>query len=206
MRKLQKLAAFTLLFLFVVAGYQRICYAQSAQFEGVSVQAATGVQQQNVKVAGLVINNKSFRLPDQTYDKTVVPFYLGVTYTAAITANLTLGTILEYSPVSNQVGVSLAPGFAFAEQTQGYFKLGWVYSPTTVDQGPGRSSLPGYMSGGLVGVGVKRFWSNNIYAYAELNYIRFANMSFDSWYSGHPISGYATTAAVNMMAGLGYRF
>jgi hypothetical protein len=204
--RLKKLVASPVFCLIAISSYPYFCHAQSSQFEGVSVQAATGLQQQTVKVEGLSIRNSPFKLPDQRYDKTVVPFYLGATYTAGLTANLTLGTVLEYSPISNQVSLSVSPGYAFSEQTQGYLKLGWVYSPTTVDQGVGRSPIPGYMNGGLAGAGVKRFWTKNIYAYAEFNYIKFANLSFDSWYGGLPISGYARTDAFNIMAGLGYRF
>lgn len=181
-------------------------HAQAVNFEGLSVQAAVGIQQQTVKVSGLGINGTAYKLPNQRYDNTAVPFYLSAGYAAAVTPNLTLGAIVEYSPISNQVGISVVPGYALTDQTQAYLKLGWVYSPTTVDQGPGRSDSSEYLNGGLVGAGVKMLVTKNIYVYAELNYIRFASMRFGSWYGSMPINGYANVDAYNLMAGLGYRF
>ena len=93
--RLKRLAASPVYYLIALSSYPYFCNAQSAQFEGLSVQAATGLQQQTVKVEGLSICNSPFK---------------------------------------------------------------------------------------------------------------FANLNFDSWYSGLPIGGYVRTDAFNIMAGLGYRF
>ena len=203
---LGRAALISWLYALFACSYTLCSHAQSVAFEGVSLQSAVGIQPQTVKVTGLGINNTPFTLPDQRYNTTAVPFYLGATYTASITPEITLGGVLEYAPVSKQVSLSLAPGYAITEGALGYLKLGWVYTQTNVDQGVGRSTIPGYMNGGLLGAGVRVFWTNNIYAYAEFNYIKFASLNFGSWYAGAPITGYANTDAYNVMVGFGYKF
>ncbi len=178
----------------------------TASLHGVAIQAAAGYQQQTVNVTGLGINNTSYRLPDRHYNTTAVPTYLGLSYTRGLTDIVTLGAIAEYNPVSNQIALSVVPGLQMRTGALGYLKIGWVYSPTNVDQGPGRSSTPGYLNGTLIGIGVKIPYTPNIFGYAEANYIKFANMPFGSWAGHLAVRGNAAVEATNLMIGVGYRF
>jgi opacity protein-like surface antigen len=117
-----------------------------------------------------------------------------------------LGAQVEYYPISQQVSLSISPGYAFNNWLLGYLKLGWVYVPSTVDQGPGRQAYDVNLNGVVAGIGVKAMITRGVYGYAELNYVQLERLKFTSWAGMIPITGYANTKAYNAVIGVGYRF
>ena len=200
--------AYICIFLLNQLALVSIAKAQSSSdaVQGLALQVGVGLQQRSVKVTGLGINNTTHKLPDEGYDSTSGQTFLGLSYTAKLNEFATLGVIAELNPIKNHAAVSLVPGYTLANKLHGYLKLGWAYSATSVDQGPGRSKTPGYLNGVLVGVGVKVPWNEQLFGYAEVNYVNFASMRINSWQRGLPVNGYTNVNTANLMLGVGYKF
>ncbi len=181
-------------------------YAQAAQLEGVSVQLGTGYEQGWLRFKDVKLTRSNTRLDMQDVSNSGVPLVLGLGYTKVLGASATLGGLVEYNPISNRVALSVVPGYMLTEQVQGYLKLGWVYATTSVDQGPGARAIPAYLNAAYLGLGAKVLFTEQVFGFAEVNYMKYASLSFSSNLNTLPISGYADTSALNFIVGVGYRF
>jgi hypothetical protein len=180
--------------------------AQTSAFTGPSIYTATGYQYGSVKISDVRVSgtNVGIRLPNYYSNGS---FWLtGLNYTHVFKNNLSLGGQVEYYPISQQLSISISPGYAFNDRFLGYLKLGWVNGSSTVDQGPGRQPYKVNLNGVVAGAGIKASIFKGVFGYAEFNYAQFERLSFTSWAGPFPISGNADTKAYSVVIGLGYKF
>ena len=180
--------------------------AQNSVFQGPSVYTATGYQYGSVRLNDVRVRDTDINVPIPNYYTNGSFWLTGVNYTHVFANDLSLGAQLEYYPISQQVSVSISPGYAFNEQVLGYLKLGWVYGSSTVDQGPGRQAYKVNLNGVVAGMGVRAMIYQGVFGYVEFNYAQFERLSFTSWAGPIPITGNADTKAYNAVIGIGYQF
>lgn len=178
----------------------------ASNFLGFSALTAIGLQSGTVKLDNVRLRNTPYNVQLPNYHSTGTPWLVGVNYTYVFKNSVTLGGQLEYFPVSQQMAISLTPGFQFNEKIHGYLKFGWIRAPSTVDQGPGRKSYDVDLYGIVAGLGAKYGFTQNLYGFLEVNTAQFQKLNFTSWQGALPIEGSATTRAQNIMLGMGYRF
>lgn len=175
-------------------------------FEGFALQAAVGYQPYVINLNRLGIANTNIKLNDQNYYNSSIPYFIGGSYTAAISRDITLGAQIEVNPVNQQYVFSLLPGYALTSELQGYIKLAWVNAMLTVDQGSNQSKISATVNGMTAGLGVKQFWTTNWYGFIEANYVKMDTVKFNNPINGIPISGNMDYSGYNAMVGVGYRF
>ncbi len=178
----------------------------AASFEGFTLQASVGYQPHVANVTNVGIRNTNRQLSGRTIYNQSVPFILSAGYTWSIGESATIGTQIEFNPINQQVGITILPGYAFTTELQGYLKLGGVVSRVSIDQGPNRDDTAASINGAMVGLGIKQMWTQNLYGFAEMNYLRFGSFGFTSWRGNVPIHGTSNISAYNAMVGVGYRF
>lgn len=188
------------------------CYANessnqpSRNFDGLSVQAAVGYQPYTIRASKLNIQNTTFVLPDRAENGSSTPYFAGLTYTVAVSDTTTVAIQAEINPVNQQYVLSVLPGYAFSSDTQAYFKVAWVNALVTVNQSSMQTRLDATANGVTAGLGIKKLFTQNWYAFAEANYVKMDTFKFQSSVNGVPISGNADYSGFNVMAGIGYRF
>jgi opacity protein-like surface antigen len=180
--------------------------AQESSFKGLSVYTATGLQKGSVTLSDVTVSNTNIPVPTNDYHSTGTPWMVGLNYAHALSSRITLAAQIDYFPVSQQVALSILPGYEFTSRTLGYIRLGWVHAPSTVDQGPGRAAYKVNLNGVVGGIGAKYLVTPNLYGFVELNYVKFEQLRFTSWVGQIPITGNANSQAVNLLLGVGYRF
>lgn len=180
--------------------------AQDSVFTGPSIYTATGYQYGSVRLNDVRVRNTSIGVQIPNYYSTGSFWLTGLNYTHVFKNNLSLGGQVEYYPISEQVSVSISPGYAFNDAFLGYLKLGWIYGSSKVDQGPGRQAYKVNLNGVVAGIGVKAMIFKGIFGYVEFNYAQFERLNFTSWAGPIPITGNADTKAYNAVIGLGYQF
>lgn len=184
-------------------------HAQASGFMGFAVEAASGYQEMSIKVQDVKVNNMVIGRADQDQQIAGVPYAVNVGYSAALNQTAGLGARFEYNPKSGRIAVSIIPSWALTENVQAYGKLGWAYMPTSVV-----ASLPSfmvnsqtaYLNGPLVGVGAKLLLTDNVYAFVELTYYKYADLALATKNGPMNISGRVSSSAQNALIGLGYRF
>ena len=121
--------------------------------------------------------------------------------------------------VKDTFGVSIEPGYYFANQTLGYLKLGWAQTKVSVSandydstSSPPASSFNGSANtqGALYGLGFKQMITKNVYLGVEAYQIQYANKSFSGQATnGSVISNTTVTVKPTQSFGgvvLGYKF
>jgi hypothetical protein len=116
-------------------------------------------------------------------------------------------------------GVSIEPGYYFANQTLGYLKLGWAQTKVSLNSNsydstnnPPASSFNGSANtqGALYGLGFKQMITSNVYLGVEAYQIQYANKSFSGTSrDGAVVSNFTVTAKPTQSFGgvvLGYKF
>jgi len=182
-------------------------YQTPAQhFTGLALQAAVGYQPYVANFNQLSIANTNIKLNDQNYYSNSIPYFIGASYTAAISRDITLGAQIEVNPVNQQYVLSILPGYAFTSEIQGYLKFAWVNAMMTVDQGSNQGKISATVNGGTVGLGIKQLWSENWYGFLEANYVKMNTVKFNSPINGIPLSGNMDYSGYNVMVGIGYKF
>jgi outer membrane immunogenic protein len=181
-------------------------FSQAQNFEGVSVQLSTGYQDFSLKPKDIRVEPTSYVIDARTTSKSGVPVVLSAAYTAALGNAFTLGAVVDYFPITSQVGLSVVPGYALTEKTQGYVKLGWAYVSTTLEPGNGLEKVNSYLNGPTAGIGVKTLFTENLYGFAEFNYIAYQTATFSSGGQSVTVNGKTNNQAYNFLLGVGYKF
>ena len=180
-------------------------------FTGLSIYSATGYQHATVKTSNLRVSGTNITLPSRSESTHSTFWLLGLDYTHVFDNKFSLGAQVDYYPKSTQVALSVSPGYEFNDTVMGYLRLGWASVPTTVPQGPTRSSYETRLDAYFVGVGAKVNLYRGIYTYAELRYSEVERLTSTAIVNMPglgplPVEGSADTSAVNAFIGLGYRF
>ena len=175
-------------------------------FEGFALQAAVGYQPYAVNFNQIRIANTNIKLNDQNSYNHSTPYFIGASYTAAISHDITLGAQIEVNPINQQYVLSLLPGYAFTSEIQGYLKLAWVNAVMTIDQGSNQSKISATVNGATAGLGFKQFWTPNWYGFIEANYVKMDTIKFNTPINGIPLNGNIDYSGYNAMVGIGYKF
>lgn len=217
--------------------------SDASNFEGINIQAGVGYQGTSAKVdsitnngvGGLNINGASLGQANGSS----VAATLGLGYTKALTDSFTLGIEAEYNGVpsqtgsadfkdstgsalvtnankftlSNQMSVSLIPGFAVSPDTLIYAKVGYAMATLkSNDQSTPAIFGSSNLNGILLGLGAKMNFSKNVYGFAEANAVQYGsastsgNLNRTNPVSVIPVSGSAKVNSYNGLVGVGYRF
>lgn len=184
-------------------------------FTGWSIYTATGYQQAKIHISNLRVQGTNVALPSRSETTNSTFWLVGLDYTHVFDNQFSLGAQVDYYPRSTQVALSISPGYQFNDFVLGYVRLGWASVPTTVGQGPGRSSYETRLDAYFAGIGAKVNLYDGVFAYAELRYSQVERLNFTSSTNvtlapgrvvSVPIQGSADTTAANAFIGLGYRF
>ena len=107
--------------------------------------------------------------------------------------------------LSSRYSVYVAPGYEIDSSSVVYGKVGYASSKLKVNNGDGdQTTLTGY----ILGAGYKKFFKDNIYGFAELNYIKLNSSTISgigSTYTGtysYNVGG----NEYNALVGVGYKF
>ncbi len=180
--------------------------SQSLNFEGFSAQISTGYQELLIQPRDVRVHNTNFEVNGTDTRTGTVPLVLGLGYTASIGSSSTLGGQLDYDPVANRVSISMVPGYAFTDSTQGYVKLGWSYQSTTFGQGASGLTASATLNGPFGGLGARVLITQNFYGFAELNYIQYLSTSVSAQRNAVALDAHASPRLYNVLVGLGYKF
>lgn len=175
-------------------------------FEGVSLQAAVGTQPYIIKANNIELTNPRIALPNQNYYGNSTPYFAGLSYTAALSDRFTIGAQFEINPVNQQYVLSLLPGYAFNERTQGYAKFAWVNAVVTISPDSSQNKFSSTANGMTAGVGIKYLFTPTWYGITELNYVKMNTFAFSSAINNIAINGNIDYSGFNIMIGLGYKF
>lgn len=106
-------------------------------------------------------------------------------------SNIESGALTQQSKVKNLWGISVEPGYYFADKSLGYIKLGWAMASTSQSFNLGSDSAnvsTGTANGFLYGLGFKQLVTDNIYVGIDAYQVSFSSVSANTnWY------GYNTT-------------
>ena len=107
--------------------------------------------------------------------------------------------------LSSRYSVYVAPGYEIDSSSVVYGKVGYTSSKVRVNDGStDQTTLTGY----ILGAGYKKFFKDNIYGFAELNYIKFNSSTISG--NGTTFTGtYSYNVggnAYNTLVGVGYKF
>lgn len=214
-------------------------FAQAKNFEGIGLQISTGYQNNEIKTSNSNINgysviNGTDVIGAQNVSKGGMPLNLGLGYNLALTDRFMLGAMVEYNPLSmdlgsgsitfngnpvtdggykgklqNQVSLSLLPGYAFTDSAMGYLKLGWINATAKLEPSDGSSSLSKNANGFLVGLGGRYLFTKNVYGFAEANYATYAGVNANTSLgnnSSDTIGAKMTPSSYSFLLGVGARF
>ncbi len=187
-------------------GFASQAFAQARNFEGFDLQISTGYQQFSLNPKDVTIENINRGINTKDTSKSGVPLILGAGYTAALGDAFTLGAALDYYPITSQLALSVVPGYAFTEQTQGYIKLGWAYAATTLEPFDGAAKINTYLNGPMIGLGAKMLFTDNFYGFMEANYISYSSATFNTSIQNVTVSGKTNNEAYSFLVGVGYKF
>lgn len=175
-------------------------------FEGFAIQGAVGYQPFVINGNDIRISNTRYKLPDQNYYGSSTPYFVGLSYTAAISHSVTLGAQIELNPINQQYVFSVLPGYAVTPDLQGYLKLAWVNALVTVNSGLNQDKFSMTTNGMTAGLGVKQLLSENWYGFVEANYVKMNTFKFSGAIYNMPLNGNADYSGFNIMIGAGYKF
>ena len=208
-------------------------FADTKNFEGAYVQAGIGYESVSGQSSDGIINITSgagagsYKLTTNVNSSSGFSSGLGVGYGFKVAPSviLTLGT--DYNPqnrdlststtspgliiapstttVSNRYTVFLSPGYEIDSNSLVYGKVGYASAKSSVNDGSGDTAQ---LNGYVIGAGYKTFIKDNIYAFAEANYVNLNTTTTTG--SGINYKGnysYGTSATqYNALIGVGYRF
>ena len=202
-------------------------YAQGDLLAGFNVQLSSGMQVSRSSITDAV--GYSRYSTNQASDDSA-PSILGLSYTGKLGNQFTLGVLAEYNLLkskagtsnyttdytfasgstqgaftfehSNQMALSVVPGFVVNDSTLLYAKLGYA---TARVQATGSVANIVNVNGTLLGLGLKKVIQNNIYGFIETNYIPYTNKSITTTGSSS-ITGTLKTSDYNFLVGVGYKF
>lgn len=175
-------------------------------FEGFALQAAVGFQPYLINSNNISVNNSQFNLPNQNYSGSSIPYFVGLSYTAAVSNQVTIGAQIEINPVNQQYVLSVLPGYAFTPDLNGYLKIAWVNALVTIDPGASQNKFSLTANGATAGIGIRQLWTPAWYGFAEVNYVRMNTFKFNSTINNVSVTGNADYSGYNVMLGIGYKF
>ena len=200
-------------------------HSQSYNFEGRDVQLGLGYQ--STRGTANMFDGASGAAAVSNATMGSLATTLGASYTTALSNQITLGAIFESSPLKLKAGsasvsppapytvnaydetfknvynLSLVPGYAIDKSRLAYAKLGYTYAAAIFTSNDGSADSSAKLNGYNLGLGM-RVDTGNFYPFAELNYIKFLNLTnamADT--TGRITQG---GSGYNLLAGVGYHF
>ena len=199
--------------------------AQAVNFQGIDIQLGLGYQsttgtaslQDSVNGAGTLENAHLGSVATS----------LGLSYTASISNQISLGAILETNPLKLKAGsaratppatytvsaydetfknvnsLSLVPGYAFDYTYLAYAKLGYTSTSALFSSNDGSADSSEKLNGYNFGLGL-RVDTGKVYPFAELNYLRLK--STPNVLSNGTGAMNQGGSAYNLIGGIGYHF
>ncbi len=203
-----------------------VASAQALNFQGVDVQVGLGYQ--STTGTGKITDPTDGVGTISTASSGSVATTLGISYTAAVQKQFTLGAIFESNPLKLKAGstntnppttytvstydetfknvfsLSLVPGYAIDNAHLVYAKLGYTNASAIFTSNDASANSSGYLNGYNLGLGM-RIDTGNFYPFAELNYIKFISTTnlINNLTLGAMTQG---GSAYNLVGGLGYHF
>ena len=174
-------------------------------FGGTAIQLDVGYQPYSIKGSDLRLNYGSLQLPDQRYQGSSIPYFVGLSHTIALGSQATIAAQIEVNPVNRQYVLSVLPGYAFTPNIQGYSKVAFVHAQVSVDVVNNQNKTAS-TTGLTAGVGAKYLLVSNWYGFVEANYVKMNSFSLQTNLNGLTVTGQADYSGYNIMAGIGYKF
>lgn len=174
-------------------------------FSGTAIQFDVGYQPYSIKGSDLRLNYGYWQLPDQRYQGSSIPYFVGLSHTIVLGSQATIAAQIEVNPVNRQYVLSVLPGYAFTPNMQGYAKVAFVHAQVSVDVINNQNKTKS-TTGLSAGVGAKYLLVSNWYGFVEANYVKMNSFSLQTKLNGLTVSGQADYSGYNIMAGIGYKF
>lgn len=194
-----------LVFPVVISAQDAMLTDPAKYFSGTSLQVDVGHQPYSIKGSDLRLGAGRFKVPDQHYQGSSTPYFVGLSQTFPLSKHATLSAQIEINPINNQYVLSIMPGYAFNSNIQVYAKGALVNAKVSIDNA-GSQSQTGSTTGITVGAGTKYLWTTNWYGFVEANYVKMNSFNLQMNLSGMVVSGQADYSGYNIMAGVGYKF
>ncbi len=190
--------------------------AQTSNFTGLTIEAASGYQSMRISPKNLMFSNSALRINNRSIPNSIapknisgVPYALNVGYIFGVGDYTTLGVRLEYNPLSSRYAAVILPGYVLTERTQAYLRFGWAYMASKIS-----ATFPNVPSqtqtalfrGPTIGIGAKYKLIDKFYLYSELNYYQYNDVALKANVSNSRFSGKASSKAANILVGIGYNF
>jgi len=208
-------------------------FADTKNFEGGYIQAGIGYENLSGNSSDGVINITSgagtgaYKVTTNVNNSSGFSSAIGIGYGFKVAPQVILTLGADYNPltrdlststtspgltipsstttVSNRYTVFLSPGYEIDSNSLVYGKVGYASAKSSLNDGSGDTAL---LNGYVIGAGYKTFIKDNIYAFAEANFINLNKTTTTG--SGINYVGnysYATSATTyNALIGVGYRF
>lgn len=210
-------------------------FAQSTKFAGAYLQGGLGYEKfsSNTSNGSLVSTAGTppagtYALSTDTDYKNNVGAAIGLGYTFAISPIITLGVGVDYyaketkyssrtligssyqaavtGKVNNKVSFNIIPGYVISPDSLIYGKIGYIRAK--VEENDGGEIFKENNHGYSLGVGYKKFLTENLYLFGEASYIKMQDKHYSG--PGESYTGTYTldskTNAYNTFVGVGYKF
>ena len=174
-------------------------------FGGTAIQVDVGYQPYSIKGSDLRLNYGSRQLPNQRYQGSSIPYFVGLSHTIALGSQATIAAQIEVNQVSRQYVLSVMPGYVFTPKIQAYAKIAFVHALVSVDELKYQNKTES-TTGLTAGVGAKYLLTSNWYGFVESNYVKMNSFSLQTQLNGLTVTGQADYSGFNIMAGIGYKF
>lgn len=194
-----------LLFPCIICAQENAVTDLSKNFIGTAVQIGIGYQPYSIRGTNLRFNYGSFKLPDQRYQGSSTPYFIGLSHTIALGNQATIAAQIEMNPINRQYVLSVLPGYVVTTNIQAYAKIAFVNAQVSVDDVNSQNKTES-TTGLTAGVGVKYLWTTNWYGFLEANYVKMNSFGLRTNLNGWRVTGQADYSGYNIMAGLGYKF
>jgi len=195
--------------------------AQSANFEGFHLSAATGWNTTQYKTSNF--SPATYSADEITASG--APLVFGLEYTWAMDSQYTLGVVLDANVVQsstasgritnsgvyadgqtlklkNSTQLSIVPGVAINNDQLLYLKFGYYSLNTNAVADASGASTDGTYNGYSLGIGLKKMYGSQLFVFGELN----ARTGIDKDESSGDRSYKTNMAGSSLLVGVGYRF